>query len=256
MMAQAATAIALFASAPALAVEKFALSESWDWQLSEPLDLSRDVKVLDLHPGLVTKADLAALKERGIKTICYVSVGTIEDTSPDLGVFPPEVIGKRYVDWPAERFLDVRRLDVLIPLMKARFESCRELGFDAIEPDNMDVYDNQSGFDLSEADTLAYVAALADEAHGLGLAIGQKNVPDMTARLMPVMDFAITESCFQDGWCASMKPYVVAGKAVYDAEYDDRPLDLADACAEAQTLGISMIVKDRDLTRHLKTCPH
>lgn len=244
----------LFLSAEAVAREKFPVGEGWDWQLTEPVDLSREVAVMDLHPELVDAGDIRAVEARGVKTICYVSVGTLEKTAPDRDKFPAKVVGKVYADWPDERFLDVRRLDVLLPLMGERFAACKALGFDAVEPDNMDVHDNDSGFPVSEADTVAYLLALAQLAHAQDLAIGQKNVPELTEKLVDSFDFAITESCFQDGWCERMAPYVASGKAVLDAEYLDRPLDLAAACASAKALGISMIAKDRDLTKEFRAC--
>ena len=242
-------------AAPAYAVDRFTPVDTWDWQLTAPTNFNVAIKVLDAHPDLMTPTAMASLKKRGVRAICYVSVGTIEDTSPDLASFPKVVIGKRYAEWPQERFLDVRNLKLLLPLMKARFESCKKQGFGSIEPDNMDVYVNDSGFAITQAQTLTYVKALADTAHKLGLAIGQKNVPEMTKSLIASMDFAVTESCYQDGWCADMAPYIRANKAVFDAEYNDLPLDFTKACLAAKTQRLSMIVKDRDLTKKLKMCP-
>jgi hypothetical protein len=242
-------------AAPAFCDPVFPPGAPWDWQLTEPIDLGVDAEVIDLHPDLVSKAGIAALKARGIYTICYITVGTLEKTAADSRAFPAQVVGKTYEDWPDEKFLDIRRLDLLLPIMRARFEECRAKGFDAIEPDNMDVHDNESGFPLTAADSVAYVRALAKEAHALGLAIAQKNVPDLSRDLVGDLDFAITESCHQDEWCADMKPWFDAGKPVLDAEYDDRPLDFPSACAEARRLGFSMIVKDRDLTAKRDDCP-
>jgi hypothetical protein len=242
----------LLAPVPAFA---FSVGDSWDWQLTEPADLNRSVQVLDLHPDLVTPEDLAALKTKGIKTICYVSVGTLERTSPDRADFPQEVVGKTYDDWPDEKFLDIRRLDILLPLMTARFESCKAMGFDAIEPDNMDVHDNDSGFPVTVGHTVAYVRLLAATARGMGLMIGQKNVPDLTEDLFDAFDFAIAESCYQDRSCKSYVAYVEAGKPVFDAEYTDRPIHFSKACAIGRKYGISMILKDRDLTAPALWCP-
>lgn len=247
-------AACFFAMAPGYAAA-FESGASWDWRLSEPLDLDRPVTIFDLHPDLVTQADIAALKARGIKTVCHVSVGTLEKTSPDRDRFPVDVVGNTYDDWQDERFLDIRRQDTLLPLMRARFERCKNLGFDAIEPDNMDVHDNDSGFALKAADSLAYVLALADIAHGMGLAIAQKNTPELTSDLVGTMDFVITESCFQDGWCAAVNAYAQAGKAILDAEYNDRAIDFDAACEVAVAHHISMIVKDRDLTSQFTPCP-
>ncbi|WP_422376434.1 endo alpha-1,4 polygalactosaminidase [Roseibium sp.] len=242
----------LLAPTPALG---FSIGDSWDWQLTAPVDLNRDVDVLDLHPALVTADDIAGLREKGIKTICYVSVGTLERTSPDRTDFPTEVIGNTYEDWPDERFLDIRRLTILQPLMAARFERCKTMGFDAIEPDNMDVHDNDSGFPITAEHTIAYVRLLAATAEGMGLKIAQKNVPDLTEDLVDTFDFAISESCYQDRSCKSYFAYGEAGKPVFNAEYTDRPIHFTKACDIAQKYGLSMILKDRDLTAPALWCP-
>ena len=248
----AAIPMTLAVAAPAAAAP---MASDWDWQLSEPLKLRPGVQVYDLDPESVTPAQIAALKARGTYTICYVSVGTLEKDCPDFAAFPAAVVGKVYDDWPDEKFLDIRALDTLLPLMKARFARCKALGFDAIEPDNIDGYENDSGFALSRADQLTYIVRLAAVAHGMGLEIGQKNVPELTADLLPKLDFVIAESCWQDHWCQQVRPYVKAGKPVFDAEYTDRPIRFEKACQAAENMGIAMILKDRDLSADRRACP-
>ena len=226
----------------------------WDWQLGEPVRPPAGVVVFDTDPDIVDRALIDRLNRAGVYTICYVSVGTVEDYRDDADRFPPEVVGRTYGDWPDEKFLDIRRLDVLLPLMRARFERCRALGFDAVEPDNMDVYDNDSGFSLSARDGVRYILALAKMAHGMGLEIGQKNVSDLTPKLVGKLDFVIAESCFQDRWCAEVAAYTRAGKPVFDAEYNDRAINWDRACAEAARRNISMILKDRDLNAGRRSC--
>ena len=228
---------------------------TWDWQLSQPFDLSRSVAWLDIDPDNQSPAELAAIQAQGIKTICYVSVGTIEDYRDDIADFPAEVVGNVYGDWPDEKFLDVRRLDIVLPLMTARFKRCADLGFEAVEPDNIDVYTNDSGFAISEKDAVAYILALAEVAHGLGMHIGQKNAPELTAKLVGALDLVITEDCHMDGWCAEVIGYADAGKPVFAAEYSDTDVDFAEACAWGATRGFSFILKDRDLTQSFEACP-
>lgn len=219
----------------------------WDWQLSA-MDLGVDVDVIDLDPDNVTAAQIAALKARGIDTIAYVSVGTVEDYRDDAGDFPASVVGNTYGAWPDEKFLDVRDHDTLLPIMTARFQRAADQGFDAIEPDNMDVHINDSGFDISAEDMVSYVLALSDVAHGMGLEIGQKNAPELVPQLVGDMDFMIAEGCYVDGWCDQTLPYIAAGKPVFDAEYTDTAVNFDAACAYANSVGISMVLKDRDLT--------
>lgn len=224
---------------------------TWDWQLQAPLDLSVDVDVLALDPDEVTTADIAALTARGVYTICYVSVGTSEDWRADADMFPSDLLGRAYGGWPGERFLDITN-SALLPIMQARFARCAAMGFDAVEPDNIDLHINRTGFAISRASVLDYVIDLAGIAHGLGLEIAQKNAPELTPALVDVMDFVITENCFADGWCDEIIPYLHSGRAVLAAEYTSVS---PQACAGLGQAGVSVIFKTYDLTRDLQTCP-
>ena len=226
----------------------------WDWQLSGSIAPPTGILAFGADPDSVTRAQITALNDAGVYTICYVSVGTMETYRDDVELFPDEVIGKRYEDWPNEYFLDIRDEYSLPHIMGLRFFDCKLKGFQAVEPDNLDVYTNDSGFDLSRADILRYIRILVRGAHDNNLEIGQKNVPELTPDLVGMMDFVITESCYQDRWCDAVSAYVTAGKPVFDAEYSDRPINWSRACAEARNLGISMILKNRDLTAGRKTC--
>ncbi len=226
----------------------------WDWQLSQPTDLSRKVDIFDIHPDEVSPATLRALKATGVFTICYVSVGTLEADAADKESFPDEVVGNVYDSWPDERFLDVRRLDLLLPVMKKRFEACKSQGFQGVEADNMDLFENESGFAISEEDGVRYFEALADIAHTMGLSIGQKNAPQLADALVDHADFIITESCFHYGFCGDVLAYIKAGKPVLDAEYRHQKFDFNEACKQADRLNISMILKDRDLTKSYQAC--
>lgn len=228
---------------------------SWDWQLSETVVSPKGVRVFDADPDNVTREQIAALNSDGVYTICYVSVGTLENYRTDRDKFPAAIVGKTYADWPDENFLDIRDRKHLPALMADRFSRCKAMGFDAVEPDNMDVYSNDTGFALTREDAVHYVNLLTATAHMMGLEIGQKNVPKLTADLVGQMDFIITESCYQDRWCNVVLPYIKTGKPVFNAEYSDTPINWANACKYAKKSGISMILKDRDLTADLQTCP-
>lgn len=231
----------------------------WDWQLSENIAPPRGVQVLDFDPDNVTRAQVMALNNAGVYTICYVSVGTLENWRHDVNMFYDQnifyrpVVGKQYDEWPDEFFLDIRNPG-LKHVMAKRFMDCALKGFKAIEPDNLDVYENESGFEISREDTLRYIGELVKAAHSVGLEIGQKNVPELTGDLVGMMDFVITESCYQDGWCDQVSAYLDAGKPVFDAEYNDREIDFNKACEVAENMGISMILKDRDLTSFRQVC--
>ena len=74
--------------------------------------------------------------------MCYISAGTWENWRPDAKRFPAVVKGKPDGGWPGERWLDIRRLDILRPLMRERIQRCARKGFDGVEFDNVDAYTN------------------------------------------------------------------------------------------------------------------
>ncbi len=227
---------------------------TWQWQLTGKLDLDlrTDVIDVDLHVG---QSVVEHYHGQGTKVICYISVGSYENWRPDADQFPPEVIGKDYEGWSGEKWLDIRRIDLLAPIMLARLDECTAKGFDAVEPDNMEIYTNKTGFPLTYQDQLRYALWLADEAHRRGLAIGQKNAPDQTEDLVDVFDFAITEDAFYYGWAEEMSSYIQAGKPVFAAEYTDLPGDFEAFCRQSKALGFSTILKHRDLDAWVQTCP-
>ena len=227
---------------------------TWQWQLGAALNLDLRVNVWDIDLG-VHKSVVDKLHSLDAKVICYISVGSHENWRQDADQFPEEVLGKKYEGWSGERWLDIRRIDLLAPIMQARLDACADKGFDAVEPDNMQIWDNDTGFPLTYEDQLRYALWLAEEAHSRGLAIGQKNAPDQTKDLVGVYDFAITEDAFYYNWAEEMVPYIQAGKPVFAAEYSDLPGDFEAFCRQSKELGFSTILKRRNLGAWLETCP-
>ena len=228
---------------------------TWQWQIGDldiDTSIEADVYDIDLY---VDQAIIDDLHTKGGKVICYISVGSWEDWRPDKNQFPAEVLGKDYDGWPGERWLDIRQIDKLAPIMLARLDLCKAKGFDALEPDNMEIYTNDTGFPLTYADQLKFALWLADEAHKRGLAIGQKNASDQVAELVHVYDFAITEDYFYYNDAESMLPYIKAGKPVFAAEYTDLPGDFTAFCEKSKQLNFSTILKKRGLDAWIQTCP-
>lgn len=227
---------------------------TWQWQLDEEVDTSVEAEVYDIDLYAPQEV-IDELHARGVRVICYISVGSWEDWRPDADQFPEEVLGRAYEGWPGERWLDIRRIDLLAPIMRARLDLCAARGFDGVEPDNIEIYTNRTGFPLTYADQLAYARWLADEAHARGLAIGLKNAPDMVADSLDLFDFAITEDAFYYGWIEDMLPFIEAGKPVFAAEYTDMEVDFAAACAWGRAHNVSFILKNRILTAWRQACP-
>ncbi|MBN1370903.1 MAG: endo alpha-1,4 polygalactosaminidase [Anaerolineaceae bacterium] len=228
----------------------------WQWQLSElPVDQSFDVEIYDIDLFENEASVIEALHAQGRKVVCYVSVGSWEKWRPDADQFPASVIGKNYVGWPGEKWLDIRQIELLAPVMRARLDLCRAKGFDGVEPDNIEGYDNDTGFPLTDEDQLRYNQWLADEAHARGLSIGLKNDSDQAVDLLPYYDWALTEDCFAQGWCEEMLPFIQAGKPVFAAEYTDSVATIEPFCEQAERLNFSLILKDRELGAWRQACP-
>jgi hypothetical protein len=242
-------------STPATKIWKPTPNITWQWQIgNDDIDTSVEADVYDIDL-YVDQAIIDRLHAQGRKVICYISVGSWENWRPDKDHFPAEILGNDYEGWPGERWLDIRQMDKLAPILRARFDLCKSKGFDAIEPDNMEIYTNNTGFPLTYDDQLQFSRWLAEEAHARGLAIGQKNAPDMVKDLVDLYDFAITEDAFYYEWAEQISAYIAAGKPVFAAEYTDLPGDFAQFCKAGKSLGFSVILKQRGLDAWLEICP-
>ena len=224
---------------------------SWQWQLSGTIDTSLAVAMYDIDLVDAPQNVIDTLHQEGRVVICYFSAGSFEDWRPDAGAFPNEVLGEPLAGWPGERWLDVRQIDLLGPIMGQRLDLAVQKGCDGVEPDNVDGYTNNTGFPLTADDQLTYNIWLASEAHVRGLSVGLKNDLDQVAQLLPYFDWALNEQCFQYAECALLLPFVQAGKAVFGVEYELEP---ASFCDEANNLDFDWLRKEYDLGSWRVSC--
>jgi hypothetical protein len=224
---------------------------TWQLQLTGEIDTSVDAAMYDIDLFDVPAETIAALHDAGRMVVCYFSAGSWEDWRPDAWDFPDELLGKPLVGWPGERWLDVRQLDLLGPLMAARLDLAVEKGCDGVDPDNVDGYTQDSGFPLSEQDQLDYNLWLAEQAHARGLAVGLKNDLDQIEALAGAFDWALNEQCFQYDECERLLPFVQVGKVVFGVEYE---LQTADFCTQANAMGFSWMRKNLDLGAWREAC--
>ncbi|MFD9504905.1 endo alpha-1,4 polygalactosaminidase [Streptomyces sp. NPDC060035] len=222
----------------------------WQWQLSGRVDTSVDAPVYDIDGFDQDAKTVAALHRKGRKVICYLSTGAWEDFRPDAGKFPASVRGKSN-GWEGEWWLDIRRTDILEPLMETRIAMCAKKGFDAVEPDNMDGYLNTTGFPLTADDQLRYNRLIARLAHRHHLAVGLKNDLPQIPQLVDDFDFAVNEQCAQYDECETLTPFVEAGKAVLHAEYE---VPVAEFCPRSRQLKLSSLLKKYELGVWRRTC--
>jgi hypothetical protein len=224
----------------------------WQYQLQGVIDRSNPARVFDIDGADTPAATVEALKRDGRYVVCYFSAGTYESFRSDSRRFPSAIRGRAVEGFGNERWLDIRRLDLVAPVLRARMRACARKGFDAVEPDNVDGYDNRTGFPLRRSDALRFTRWLARTAHGLGMAVGLKNSTGLVSSLAGRFDFAVVEQCLQYDECERYRPFARRGKPIYEVEYEGSPANL---CPRARGLGLNTIVKDVDLTAASRPCP-
>lgn len=224
---------------------KPAVGSSWQWQLQGTINTGYDVDIYDIDLFDTPAQIFQQLQSQGRRVICYFSAGTFENWRTDAGLFPADAIGTALGDFPAERWLDIRSEPVR-QIMRSRLELAKQKGCDAVEPDNVDGYTQNSGFTLTSADQLDFNRWLALSAHELGLAIGLKNDTDQVVQLVDDFDFAVTEQCFEYDECERYTTFIAAGKPVFNTEYP--PLPIADEqsfvgmCQRSASFGLATLI--------------
>ncbi len=228
---------------------------TWQWQLADlPIDTSLKVDAYDVDLFTTTDEELATLKADGRTVICYFSSGTWEEFRPDAAEFPAAVKGRPLeAPFRDELWLEIRNPEVRA-LMQRRLDLAAARGCDAVEPDNVDGYRNDTGFELTAADQLDYNRFIAAEGHARGLSVGLKNDVEQLADLEPDFDWAINEECFVFEECAQYQgTFLASNKAVFHAEYVD-PSRLATVCAVTEPLGLSTLIKHVELDAFQLPC--
>lgn len=224
---------------------------SWQWQLSGEIDTSFDVAMYDIDLFDTPQSVINTLHEEGRIVICYFSAGSHEEWRPDAAQFPTEVLGAPLDGWEGERWLDIRRIDLLAPIMTARLDLAVQKGCDGVEPDNVDGYTNESGFPLSGDDQLAFNRWLAQEAHTRALSIGLKNDLAQISQLVNEFDWALNEQCFEYDECETLLPFIEVGKAVFGVEYTGNPDEF---CPQANALNLDWLAKNLELDAYQVSC--
>ncbi len=159
-------------------------STTWQWQLgTAAVDQSVEAQMYDID-GFENSAEVVSqLHAKGRHVVCYIDAGTWEEWRSDAADFPKSVLGNVVAGFPNERWLDISQLSVIEPIMRARLEMCKQKGFDAVEADNVEGFELETGFPLTAAQQLTYDKWLASETHALGMSIALKNDRQQAAEL-------------------------------------------------------------------------
>ncbi|WP_417842665.1 endo alpha-1,4 polygalactosaminidase [Thalassospira sp.] len=225
------------------------------WQLQGDVVPAPGTKVIDSDLFDTPAKQVKKWRDQGLYPVCYVNVGAFEDWRDDATDFPDDVIGAVYDGWQGERWLDVTHFTKFASIIDARLDLCAHKGFLAVEPDNIDGYDNETGFDITPDDQVAYLHWLIDQAHKRQLAIGQKNAPDLIDELVGDMDFALLESAWRDDFLSDYIPYRRQNKPVFAVEYREDGASLAAICPDIKQYRFVGMVANYDLAGQVETCP-
>ena len=224
---------------------RFTPNTTWNWQLSGALNSEpdADVYVVDMFAQLQDKS-IEPLHALGRQVICYFSAGTYEPWRPDEGLFAQFELGKPYIGFDNENWLNINNPEI-VKLMVNRLDMAVALGCDGVELDNVDAFVNDTGFNITQNDALIYTRVLANEAHKRGLAVALKNNVELVEDVVDYFDLLINEECFQYNECEGYLPIIEAGKPVFNAEYTEEhindPVAREELCVRSRDLGFQTL---------------
>jgi hypothetical protein len=226
----------------------------------------------DTSPPQYTHNTVAVqqLHARGAKVIGYVDAGTWEAFRADAAQFDSFdascghcLYGRTLSGFHDEKWLNIApgatginpstgqpedRQAFILDQMRARVAQVKADGFDAVEFDNVDGWQNNTGLHLTADQQLVYDSNLANIAHAATLSAGFKNdtdqIADSAGALYQWFDFAINEQCAQYRECAKYQPFLTANKAVFQVEYK---LSTGKFCPSSNAADLNAILKTFDL---------
>ncbi|MEJ5946548.1 endo alpha-1,4 polygalactosaminidase [Pseudokineococcus basanitobsidens] len=206
--------------------------------------------------GVVTR-DRTEPPARGVYSVCYVNAF---QTQPQEAAWwrrhHPDLLlrdgrGRTVEDegWPGELLLDTRTAATragVAAVVGGWLDGCAAKGYRAVELDNLDSW-LRSGGRLTTGGNLALAQLLARRAHARGLAVAQKNAPELTRSQVRTagFDFAVAEECEVYDECDAYT--AVHGRRVVEIEYTDNGrAAFRRACAERGGR-VSVLLRDRDV---------
>ena len=257
----AAFVMALLAAAPAGAAawEPPPVNAGFDYQIGGDYPLPEGVSVSsrDWFSGRAAPDPAYS--------ICYVNAFQTQadeggtDRPDERSNWPHGLVLNRLGDdpkWGGEYLVDIstaRKRARAADWVEQMIEGCAAGGFEAVEFDNLDSWTRFNGTPLAgkvpfeRADAVAFAKELAARAHGLDLAVAQKNTPSLgrkQARGDIGFDFAIAEECGRYHECRRYTQ--VYGGDVIAIEYR-RPA-FRKTCRQIGA-GVSVVLRDRRVSR-------
>ncbi|KAF2634922.1 hypothetical protein P280DRAFT_523583 [Massarina eburnea CBS 473.64] len=246
---------AAFFAGLSLAQVVFERGQKWQIILTGTPDVSKmplppiDAPVWDVDLFDSDTATVKSLKTTGKTVICYFSAGTVEDWRDDVKDFPIADVGKVLPEWPNEKWIRTGSTSIRA-IMAKRIKLAADKGCDAIDPDNVDGYQNDNGLNLKNDDAVDYVKWMQQEAAKYNMKIGLKNALDIVDTLALYVDFAVNEQCAQFTECERYNNFLATNKPVFHIEYPN-PLNANQAnttlCTGPGSANMSTILKNSAL---------
>jgi hypothetical protein len=230
----------------------------WDYQLAGRYPADDRVTIISSNAGISADPSQPALADQPVDTsrynICYLNVFQTQpddnqywwDNYPQLILADASNTAIEDTRWRDEFLFDIsteEKRAMLLSVQQRWLEYCRDAGFQAVEPDNIDSYERSDGL-LGLEHALAYQQQFSAAAHALGLAVAQKNVVDWVSELAPDgqvlataagFDFAIVEECQLTGECDALTAFYGAS-GVLEVEYwYDEPDNSSGVLVEANS---------------------
>ncbi|RGP77982.1 hypothetical protein FLONG3_3939 [Fusarium longipes] len=187
-------------------------------EISDPDNITPDVDIFDLDLYDNEASTFTTLKKAGKKVICYFSAGSYEDWRDDKDDFHKADLGSPLDGWPGERWLKLSSKNVR-SIMKKRIKMAAEKGCDAIDPDNVDGFQNENGLKLTKNDTIDYVKFLSETAASFNMSTGLKNAGSVISDVISDVHFSVNEQCVEYSECDTFAQFIDHDKPVFHIEY-------------------------------------
>ena len=229
---------------------KLKTSDTFYWQLQGTLRDDIPAKIYDIDMFDNNSSKIEELKDKRKIVICYINAGAWEEWRSDASFFSDEVLGKKLEGWEGERWLDIRSNKVK-EIMKKRMDLAKEKGCDGIEPDNINGYENDTGFNLTYEDQIEYNKFLSNEAKKRGLLIGLKNDLNQAKDLVSYFDFLLVEEGIEYNEIDKFKPFIDSKKPIFDVEYNEEFYN----CNKAKDFHLLLLPKELDGS-FVKSCDY
>lgn len=169
-------------------------------------------------------ASVTAIKSNGNEVGAYISIGTGENWRSDFSALQPFLVTTAWGQWPNEFFVNNTTTGILA-IMKTRIDKIANWGCDWVEFDNMDwIYDDALrstyGFQVTQAEGIAYYKELCDYVHTKGMKCMAKNTVENAINFDGVLYESYNDD--KNWWDQSgAQQFLDAGKLVIVNHYNE-----------------------------------